>query len=75
MADPGSFVLEVKCYMVEKIIKSILTPNKWHLYLMAAQEVMIILVEGIHAVTQLCGIKNKSPQFLHKCNLEGFLLL
>jgi hypothetical protein len=38
--------------------------------LTSEREVMIILVEGIQAVTGLCRIKNKTPQFLHKYNLS-----
>jgi hypothetical protein len=34
------------------------------------QKVMVILVKSVHAVTGLHGIKNKTPQFFHKCNLS-----
>jgi hypothetical protein len=57
--------LEIICYMVGKFIKSF-TPNKWHL----SKKVMTILVEVVQVVMELRGIKNKTPQFLHKCNLS-----
>jgi hypothetical protein len=63
-------ILEVKCYMVGNIIKSIFIPNKRHLCLTSEQEVIIILVKGVQAVAGLRDIKNKTPQFLHKCNLS-----
>jgi hypothetical protein len=31
---------------------------------------MVILVDGVQAVTGLRGIRNKTAQFLHKCNLS-----
>jgi hypothetical protein len=34
------------------------------------QKVMTILVEVVQVVMELRGIKNKTPQFLHKCNLS-----
>jgi hypothetical protein len=70
MADPDSFVSEVKCYMVRKIIKSFFTPNKRHLCSTSEQKVMAILVEVVQVVIGLRRIKNKTPQFLHKCNLS-----
>jgi uncharacterized membrane protein YhfC len=65
-----TLILEVKCYMVRNIIKSIFTPNKWCLFSTSEQEVMVILVDSALAVTRLREIKNKTPQFLHKCNLS-----
>jgi hypothetical protein len=56
--------------MVGKIIKSIFTPNKQHLLSTPEQEVMVILVDGAQVVTGLRRIKNKTAQFLHKCNLS-----
>jgi hypothetical protein len=67
--NPDSSVSEVICYMVGKIIKSIFTPNKRNLC-STSKQVMVILVEGVQAVTRLRRIKNKTPQFLHKCNLS-----
>jgi hypothetical protein len=66
MGDPYTSVSEVKCLMVEKIIKSIFTPNKQRLFLTFEQEVMVILVDGAEADARVHGIKNKTPQFLHK---------
>jgi hypothetical protein len=57
-------------YMVENIIKSIFTPNKRHLCSTSEKEVMTIFVERVQAVKGLCGIKNNTPQILHKCNLS-----
>jgi hypothetical protein len=48
---------------------SIFTPNKRHLCSISEQKVMIILVEDIQSVMGLHGIKNKTPQFHHKCNI------
>jgi hypothetical protein len=57
--------------MVGRIIKSIFTPNKQRLFPTSEQEVMLILVDGAQAFTRLRGIKYKTPQFLHKCNLSN----
>jgi hypothetical protein len=54
-----------------KNIKSIFTPNKQRLFPTSEQEVMVILVDGAQAFTGLRGIKNNTPQFLHKCNLSN----
>jgi hypothetical protein len=70
MGDPDSLVSEVICYMVGKTIKSILTPNKRHLCSTSEKKVMTILVEGVQDVMRMRRIKNKTPQFLHKCNLS-----
>jgi hypothetical protein len=43
------------------------TPNKQRLFLTSEQEVMVILVDGVQTFTGLRGIKNKTPQFIHKC--------
>jgi hypothetical protein len=70
MGNPYTSVLVVRCYMDGNIIKSIFRPNKQHLFLTSEQEVMVILVDGVQAVTGLRGIKNMTPQFLHKCILS-----
>jgi hypothetical protein len=50
--------------MAENIIKSIFTSNKRHLCWTSEPEVMDILVKGVQAIMELCGIKNKTAQIL-----------